>query len=421
MMPTTYYVVPDTFLQDFPDIRKRYEEKALVSLTSSPQPYGFFVALGATDIETRRKQVEFLESLYNSVKYRLRPLLDFKTETEQQNHISALRILIAGCLYVKAQIDETYTYPRDSSSADLGQVINDLLRLTCEKKHDNQIDDKSREAALLTAKQFLVNRKVFDEPDYAPEKSWVEFLAYIEKETSKNGKDYSDYPCRDFMVCSGRILGEAIGTSTGYVFGDGLSRSEPLVGARQAFTTVLGTGIIMLMGPSARMGVMVLVPTCAGKILDMFCGLSLAYVLGAAMGIAGAGVGWGVGMTMDMSMLLLQKACRMVMRAYHGESRYPAVSGVTLVDSQRIVNGLVCPISAEGGEAVILETKADGLEVKIGEQTAFIPWDFRKLPYMNELRELLQLDVSGKMPSVEYGMQEEQEADEPENLELFPS
>lgn len=425
-MPLLTYVLPDSFLQEFPLLRKNYEAIAKVDLEKTPQPTFFSAYLGATNIEIRKTQILFLEGLYDTVKDKLRPALDFTSEAEVKNHVTALRILIAGCLFVIAQIDATYTFPRDSSSSELGQLLIRLLRLDCEKSHDNPIDSETRSASLLTAQQFLTSRNVFERlessiPVQMNSASWLQFNQYIKKECDLLTQEYSHYPCRDFMMPACSDIMKLVGYAPGYVLGDALGKSSAMISSRQALTAALSSGLVLLMGPSARLGVIVLIPTCAGKILDMFCGMSLAYVLGASMGIAGMGIGWGVGMTMDLSVQLLQKACQLISRTYYGEGRLPNVNGITLVNSNRVINGMEYEVDASYQQHdVVFEAKPEGISLSIGNEHAFIPWDL-KLPFMEELRTKLLPDLSGKMPLIEFSEKEKREEEEERSFSLFPA
>jgi|GEM_PF-3900429 len=410
-MPLTY-VLPDSFLQDYSKIRSTYETDSKVgSLDNAKQP--MFTRFGATDVKTRKSQIVFLEGLHASVEDKLRPELTAdSTEAEVRNHVSALRILLAGCLYVKAQIAATYTYPNDESSSKLGKLINQLLKLSCDKRDDNVIDEETRAAVLLTAEQFLSNRNVFiseSETSQAKidEKSWAGFREYLKKETALLSKEYSDYPCRDFMVpvCAA-VLGAA-GGATGWVLGDALSKSSLMLSTRNSLTAALGSGLICLMGPTAHMGVIVLVPTIAGRMLDTFCGLSLGYVLGAAMGMAGYGLGWGVGMGMDLGVKLLQKGCHGLANCYYGDARLPNITGITLVNSTRVTDGVMYQAEANFTQLdIIYEETPGGVKFKCGEEEGLIPWDFKQTelmanPFIQKLQSAMQHDTSGLMPKIE--------------------
>lgn len=411
------YVVPDSFLTEFPNIRADYEKSAKVDLLKTPQPYRISTFWGATDIDARRSQIIFLENLYLKLKDKLQPNLEFQDDIAKRSHIAALRILVAGCLFIKSQIDATYSVG-DSSRAELGKVLNKLLKLSCEKAGDNRIDKETRSACLLTAQRFVTHGELFE--DLVPstkalsdEAQWFAFSNYLTQQCDLLQQKYSSFPITDFLV---PVFATAMGTAgaaAGGVLGDALGKSSIMTTAKNGFASALGCVALAMAGGSAQLAVIMVVPACASKILDTLCGMTLAGLLGGAMGVAGAGLGWGVGMSLDLACKLLYKGCQLIAAAYYGQEQIPDVTGITLVNSCRIIRGMAFSDDASCQTQIVeLSIEEEGLVLSVGTDSKLIPWDLAKLPYIDELRARFNIDTSGQMPAIEDSMSEEDSEEE---------
>ncbi|WP_019217289.1 hypothetical protein [Legionella tunisiensis] len=119
--------------------------------------------------------------------------------------------------------------------------------------------------------------------------------------------------------------------------GDTISHIPPV---RYTLTAALGGGVYLAVGSSASACMIVLVPAVASRILDTFCGLSLAFVMGKSLRIVGEGVGLGIGIPLDISCQLLGEAIGEITALYHYSKSREKPSGISLVDRRLIQDGI---------------------------------------------------------------------------------
>ncbi|WP_419420893.1 hypothetical protein ACNVED_06230 [Legionella sp. D16C41] len=406
-----HLVLTDSFLKKLQTLRTDYENRTKLNLESSPHPYKVSLFFGKKDIKTRLKQITFIENWLTLLNDKLKPNLDFHTAEELQEHLLALRILVAVTFYIRNQIDETYTI-RSGSSAILVQLLDEALSLN----KNNLVDDESYACSLLAAQNFifttplnkvnsLLSATVSNtKSHYINDLEWNKFNLFINKECNRPDRNWrKQYPITAVTMPLFGLPLQAAGTSVGWLLGDLTSKSYSLLPMRQAFTAVFASGLVLLLGSTSSMGILLIAPTYAGKLLDTFFGVSFAYLLGSAMRLLGNGIGWGIGMSLDVSWKLLSSACTLIATAYSGKTN-TLPTGFTLTNGHRVLNGnelkvMELPefekITAADYEKkpIIISNTEEGFIIKIGDEEAKIKWAVpseQELPHLQELMNKLK-------------------------------
>ncbi|WP_131781836.1 hypothetical protein [Legionella gresilensis] len=406
-----HLTLTDSFLTKLQTLRADYENRTKLNLESSPHPYKVSLFFGKKDVKTRLKQISFMENWLTLLKPKLKPDLNFNSTEEFQEHLLALRILATITFYVRNQIDETYTI-RSGSNAILMQLLDEALSLN----HNNIVDEESYLCCLSTTQNFIsemelvkVNKLLSvastanSKNRYINEFEWNQFNLFIKKQCAAYSdpvkNKYKDYPITSVTIPLFELPLRATGTSVGWLLGDLTSKSYSLLPMRQAFTAVLASGLVLFLGPASRMGIMLVVPTYAGKLLDTFFGVSFAYLLGSAMGLLGKKLGWSIGMSLDLSWKLLGSACSLIAAAYSGTAN-ELLTGFTLTNGHRVLNGMelqfmdlpefekIIAADYEPKPIIINHTK-EGFVIKIGEEETKIKWITASEPNLPHLQELI--------------------------------
>lgn len=404
------FVIADSFIPNVKLIPAKYEKRSNVKL-NAPPPYAISTLFGAKDITTRNKQITFVLNWLQILAADLKPDLKFVNEEQAQKHFRALRVMVAIFLFTQAEIDYTYLV-RSGKNAVLGQLLDETLGINS----DNLLDPETRAACLITARDYINSKDCFVNANSLLQKKiaitqWNKLSQYLSSEcNSLDKKLVNHYPITSILVPLCALPLQAAGYTTGYIFGDMLGKSTKLIPAKYAVSAAIGSGLLFVIGPTASVGVMLLAPTYAGKLVDMFCGVSMAYLLGATMSMVGTAVGLSLGMTLDLSAKILYKGCSLIYEAYNGEAKLPKLTGFMLVNGHRVIEGieiqlveqpaalslednsanlekeLVTDEAAAGQAPLIFEFKDSGLFLKIGDQMTEIPWNTPGIPYIEELK-----------------------------------
>ena len=331
-------------------------------------------------MDSCRKQIVFIEQWLTVLSKDLSETGIFDSNDAREKHISASRLLIAVGFYITSQIDSTYKV-RGGSSATLSQLIHKAMGISSV----NRMDEETRACCLLTAKRYLEEGGRFDAANALlstafKEKERYDFLVFINDQCSLLEKKYKvSYPITAIImpVCAKPL--ELAGYATGYVLGDTLGRSNEFHLLQCALTIILGNCVIGITGPSIGMGVMLF---ASGRILDTFCGISLAWLMGTALKTVGQGIGFGVGIPLDLAFKLLNSA-RVVLGNYYASSA--KLTGLSLIDGHPIIEGVSIKLESVDSEFVMVPSEGapspeasleDGVEitVTIDGQTVRLPW-----------------------------------------------
>ncbi|KTD25710.1 Dot/Icm secretion system substrate [Legionella lansingensis] len=430
------FVLSDKFLPRMASLRSDYQNEAKVILEGTQGPNRLSLFLGAKDTKTRDKQIAFIEKWLAALDNDLHPerlflqealpgsekdtLVTSNPEDTQapsssipkepfllhipaeamENQITALRVLVTASLYLKSQIDSTYSNysVRSGEYSILEQLLNKAMGLSS----TNPMDEETRACCLLAAKRYLTEKGRFEtinavlRPRFT-ESQWNDFLVWVINQCDGLHPKYkTNYPVtRVMMPLFGKPL-ELAGYTTGFLLGEMVGKSTKLLKGRIALTGVISSGLMFFMGPTASVGVMLLAPTYAGKILDAYCGVTLAWVLGTVGNMAGQGIGLGVGLSLDLSWKLIYKTCKVIGRLYSSHESMEKLTGICLTDGARMLNGHKLEIvevdsSAFAKENCIVKVEADdsALKITLNDEQAIIPWQDGQPAYLEALKKLL--------------------------------
>ncbi|KTD04336.1 hypothetical protein [Legionella feeleii] len=320
------------FLSKLDSLDRDYEIRSGKDLEKSPQPYAISCFFGAKDIATRRQQIGFIKGLLAA----LRKNWESLTTPEEviQSFLTALHILMTACFYIKSKTNSNYlTTP----------ILSQLLDEAAEISPINLVDEKTRANCLLATKGYLETNgplKAVNTKTNSPftELEWHDFLEFTKDQCALlDKKQVKNYPITSLLRPLIAQPLQILGWSVGYVMGDTISHIPPV---RYALTAVLGGGVYLTVGSSASVCMIVLVPAVASRILDTFCGLSLAFVMGKSLRIVGEGVGFGIGIPLDIGCQLIGEAVSGITTLYHHSKSGEKLSGISLVDGHLIQDGI---------------------------------------------------------------------------------
>ncbi|CDZ78712.1 hypothetical protein BN59_03024 [Legionella massiliensis] len=333
------FVLSDEFIIKLKKIRASYEALAKINLSEASQPYAISIFFGAKDIKMRNRQISFIESMLAYLEKDLPQTPD--DSFDSQRYLAALQILVCVSFYVKSQIDKTYTLPlRSSASATLGQLLDDAMGLT----YTNPLDLETQTYCLLAAKRLIQTPGCYETinsclKDSIPPKLWNDFTEFVYHESKPlNQNLLANFPATSIMIPIFAKPLELAGYATGFVLGDIVSKSTKLMPAQYALTTVVGSGLVLFVGSGGSLAAVFIAPTLASRLLDAYCGITLAWVMGNSMKLVGKGLGFGVGMTLDLSWKMLYSICSQIASLNNQKSL--KLTGVSLHDGQRIIDGV---------------------------------------------------------------------------------
>ncbi|MDI9818341.1 MULTISPECIES: hypothetical protein [unclassified Legionella] len=393
------FVLSNEFIARLRALRLNYEKQSGINFDTASQPYAIRCFFGAKDVDSRNKQITFIEQWLNALHQELASEDFFSSETTQA-YVTALRLLMVVCFYTKFQIAATYKV-RSGNSAILEQLIHEAMGVN----GVNLVDEETHACCLRTAKRYLTAEGRFEaiNANLTPpfkEQWWHDFLNYIDTQCNLLDKKYvNDYPITKIMMPLFAKPMEFAGYTTGFLLGDMIGKSTKLFSTRYVLTAAIGSGLLLVMGPTASIGITVLAPTCAGRILDTFCGVSLAWLFGAAGNIVGQGLGFGVGMPIDMSWKLIYKTATLLASLYSNH-RYPhKLNGLSLIDGHRIIDSVEFELMdmetlndklSLGYSACKIKFKVSEKELTViaNNQQETFSWDKNEQPYMEELKNL---------------------------------
>ena len=338
------FVLINNVVSEFKSLRKKYEAASHIDLDHAQQPYAISCFFGAKDVDTRKNQIVFIEKWLAILSKDLSETGIFDSNEARERHIKASRILITVGIYISLQIDGTYKV-RSGSSATLTQIINTAMGIT----HVNNIDEETRACCLLTTKRFLSEGDNASLIASLTDKEWHDFLIFISNQCDLLDKKYvSQYPITSITMplCAKPL--ELAGYATGFILGDSIGRSNEFLPARYALTVIFGSCVIAVTGPSASVAVMLF---ASGRILDTFCGISLAWLMGTVLKTVGQGVGLCIGIPLDLGCKLLYNATRTIGNLYSATNK---LNGISLIDGSPVVEGITIKLERFDSESLEL-------------------------------------------------------------------
>ena len=343
------FVFLNNVIPEFQSLRKNYEAAAHIDLDKARQPYTISCFFGAKDVDSRKKQIVFIEQWLTVLNKDLSTTGIFDSSEARERHIRASRLLMVVGFYIISQIDSTYKV-RSGSSATLAQLIHKAMGISSL----NSMDEETRACCLLTSNRYLEESRSFDAANALlstafKEREWYDFLVFTQAQCSLLDAKYRvHYPIASLLmpICAKPL--ELAGYATGYVLGDTLGRSNEFLPARCALTIVLGSCVVGITGPSVSVGIMLF---ASGRILDTFCGISLAWLMGSALKTVGQGIGFGIGIPLDLACKLLNSATIALGNIYSCSAK---LTGISLIDGRPVIDGVAIKLEALESEFVIV-------------------------------------------------------------------
>lgn len=320
-------------------IRENYIEiKGTTPLTETPQPFAIARFFGAPDIENRNKQITFIENWLELLDKDLH--VDENDSVDGDKNLNALRILVAVIFYIKWQISTPYIL-RSPDSSKLGQLLDKALGLC----GVNAIDEKTKACCLFAAQRFLMTETAYSAKSGEPtrrlfaDEELARFRGFIDEQCKPlDNSLMARYPLTKITVPLISTPMQLAGLTIGFIMGEALANTTKLVPANAALTKALSNGLFVIMGPSAYVGATLLTPTCASRMLNIFCGSALATAMGTAGTFIGQGIGLGVGISLHLSWTLLNRTINAIYKLHEGAQEGP--TGISLLDGRCFVKGM---------------------------------------------------------------------------------
>lgn len=339
-----HFILSHEFIDALFSLRKAYEKASGFKLTAKAKHAPLGVFFGKKDLSTRHEQISFIEKWLTV----FQPHLEEKQEWSESNkpieqtnfseaiesQLMMLRILFIACLYIRQKINATYLVRSENNSI-LEKLLNQAIGLSAE----NCIDEETRACCLLSTLQFLDTHT--NSALHFTGREWNNFYYFVSEEKKKlNEKHITNYPITNLMLPIFVKPFELLGYSTGFILGDILGKSTQLLHTKYALTAAISSGLLFILGPTKKVGLMLLVPTYAGSILDTFSGLTLAWLFGSLGNVTGKGLGVGIGMPLDLSYKLIQKILASGRKFGEDKNNQTKPSGICLVDGSCCINGI---------------------------------------------------------------------------------
>lgn len=371
------YVLPEDGIENIKSLRSRYEKKAGVDLSKAPNFFRLPTAVGGKDIQNREAQISFIEKILCLLDSKFLKDKEIETVEQYMANLTASRVTLAACLYVRDQISPTYTIRSEQNS-----VLYSLIDQALSMHSINTMDDDDKMSCYAAAESLLALSEAFDYANQCLSKAnhepftteeWDRFKKYISQQTSKRQADsaYVHYPVTSLTKPLFGYVGSSIGATAGFLSGHILSTSSLMTPTNHNITASIANGIL-LCGLGSTLGASFVAPLVATKALGAFLEIFLAQSLHYVMQKAGESAGTAIGMPLDLAYQYLYYAIKTIWESY----RYDPInfSGIRIADGKIIQNGMV--IDSELNQAAQLSKQqktisiqADGsFQVKGGEK-----------------------------------------------------
>ncbi|MBL7479787.1 type IV secretion protein Dot [Legionella bononiensis] len=367
------YILPPGAFTSINFLRDDYQKERKVDLDKSPSMFGTPIILGGTDVVARDAQTKFIKKML--VVFSANLLKDEQIQAMMQNvelwagqleaHFIASRIMLATCLYVQTQIKSPKTHSA------LFNLINRDLGINAE----NYFEEDDKLICFMAANTFINSslmaltqantalKKVGMEP--FSDEDWNKFSKFLSETCKKSGADnpYKNYPVTSITQPMFGAAFAYTGATLGCMGGQMVSDSVQVIPLKFQLTALIGSSLLMI-GSAGPMGVALFSQVIACKLITTFCSISMAHILGTAMGIVGQGVGMGVGLPLDAAYNLLWKACAIISGYY---SDIPnTTTGIRIKDGANMICGMEVKFLPESDPTLTQHQDTQSVEMKEG-------------------------------------------------------
>ncbi|WP_133137390.1 hypothetical protein [Legionella rowbothamii] len=301
-------------IEKFKNLRKDYEERRQINLDKAPTSWLTF--FGATDVQTRNRQISFLEKTIAVLEHFLHKDEKFTTQHEFQANLMASRIVIAAALCVQEEIRQTYLQHQigkcEEKSA-LYQLINEYLGLTPE----NFLDEEDKQSCYETANKLITTQDALTHLNHElqqlkhpgfTESEWKLFSDFIAQQQKKKT---TPRPPPSYLPVGNTfapVFGETfyyVGLTIGWVVAGAVSSSSAAITPRLEVTSWVSSALLFI-GPTNIAGVALLAPTIASRLISTFCNFSFSSMSGTAGRLIGQYTGQVAGLPFDIAYNLLR-------------------------------------------------------------------------------------------------------------------
>lgn len=191
---------------------------------------------------------------------------------------------------------------------------------------------------------------------------WNEFKEFVKTEL-KPAKKSTLYPITSYTrPIFGSIFGYA-GASIGLNAGNTISNSTKLNTTRYYLTAGI-SGVILTVGGAGTMGVSIIAPVIATKLVESFCQVSLGHIAAVSFKYVGEGVGITVGLPLDIAWKLTKKSYGVIKDWATHKQDVEGLTGIRIADGMPVVAGIVIRVSQESNApdaSIIVELELNDL------------------------------------------------------------
>lgn len=396
-----FILIPGSITK-FAHLREDYEAQKHVDLSEEPSMIALPTFFGGVDVVSRSKQITFLEKVYTVMKMHWVKEEEIKTPQQWQVNLITARFMMAACLHVLSEINSS------KRRSVLYKILEDNLGIT----NLNFLDEEDKEACYLTANRLVNTPNAFEHSNVALQKAgvkpftemeWHKFTQFLKELCHKKEPKAkpSHFPVVSITQPFFGMAFSYVGATLGIVAAEAVSNSTTAIAPRVQLTALVGSTFLII-NPAGTTGVALLAPVIAAKILTSFCTISLAHIMGSAMGMLGQGVGIGVGVPFDVAYNILWSVCSLIGRIYSKTPGMALINGIRIADGTPIMAGIPVQLLAtselpEGYTKKLLEItdkgelRIDGEEIKDVDKPMELPPEV-----LEELKRQLEAHTQAK-------------------------
>lgn len=336
------YVLPEDGINRLKSLRNDYEKKTGVNLAQSPSFFKLPTVVGGKDIEKRKAQIAFIEKFLCLLDSKFVDKNDIETVEQYISKLTASRVMLAVCLYIRQQISATYTIGSEDNS-----VLYSLIDQALAMYGLNTMDDDDKMSCYMAAANLLNISEAFayanqvlvkNQMDPFGEKEWEAFKEYLTQNTNKDANDYDfiNWPITSLTKPFFGYVGSSLGATAGYLSGHILSTSSLLTPTSNSVTNGVANGILIF-GLGSTLGASFVAPLVATKALGAFLEIFFAQSLHFVMRKVGEAAGVSIGLPIDLVYQHLSHTLQNIWEQY----RYEPItfSGIRIADGKMFTQG----------------------------------------------------------------------------------
>lgn len=371
------YILPDSFLTQIETLATDYEEVANVKLKQA-SPNRFSLWLGAKDTSTRSIQIKFIHEWLKLLRPNLNPDNNFANREAIIEHITALKRLVALCLFIKSELH---------GDSDLEKLIDHALGLNKE----NPLDEMTKEYCLQAAKELVTQHSDLQKLEHYygvrfDFQLYQAFTTFLNEHAIANKEAESSFKVTTTLIPLFALSFELVGNSVGYVLGDALGHCIPLSSGQSAAAATLATTALYATGSSINPCLLLLGTPTIAKCINSVCGVSAAYAGGKLMGLIGIATACAIGGPIDLTANSLSYIYESLPSMHEQEPSY--LNGYCLVHFSRVIGPVEFFLLGNGPSlALNPHCKKSHLAVEVTNEKLSMKLDDEPLELEEELKQ----------------------------------